>query len=185
MIVARGLSAPADAALKGPRYMQGSTSMTRVGRWTLAGAVVAMMSAGSAPAQIAQAACDRACLRDDAGSVSRCRDQARPQGCTAQSSASARRRTRSTCAPGDGVWKTVTGLGKMQRRYLDPVSGQAGYYGLVDEGGSTAVVTVRLRVENRTAHRGRMVSRARQRSRPERTAAARTAAGQSATIPTT
>ncbi len=29
---------------------------------------------------------------------------------------------------GTGVWKTVTGLGKMQRRYLDPVSEQAGYY---------------------------------------------------------
>src|SRR5262245_37850322 len=51
--------------------------------------------------------------------------------------------------PGNGVWKTVTGLGKVQRRYLDPVSGQAAYYGTVEEGGSTAVVTVRVRVENR------------------------------------
>ena len=48
----------------------------------------------------------------------------------------------------DGVWKSVTGLGKMQRRYFDPVSGQAAYYGLVDEGSSSALVTVRLRVEN-------------------------------------
>ena len=52
-------------------------------------------------------------------------------------------------APGGGVWKTVTGLGKMQRRYLDPVSGQAGYYGLLEEGASVALVTVRLRVQNR------------------------------------
>src|SRR6185503_5902093 len=52
-------------------------------------------------------------------------------------------------APGSGLWKTVTGLGKLQRRYLDPVSGQAGYYGLVEEGSSTALVTVRLRVQNR------------------------------------
>jgi len=29
--------------------------------------------------------------------------------------------------PGNGVWKTVTGLGKLQRRYLDPVAGQAAY----------------------------------------------------------
>src|SRR5215212_11863375 len=36
--------------------------------------------------------------------------------------------------PGNGVWKTVTGLGKMQRKYYDPVSGQAGLYGIVDEG---------------------------------------------------
>src|SRR2546428_10955903 len=31
-------------------------------------------------------------------------------------------------APGSGVWKSVTGLGKVQRRYVDAVSGQAGYY---------------------------------------------------------
>jgi len=28
---------------------------------------------------------------------------------------------------GTGVWKTATALGKIQRRYLDPVSGQAGF----------------------------------------------------------
>jgi hypothetical protein len=51
--------------------------------------------------------------------------------------------------PPNGVWKTVTGLGKVQRRYLDATSGQAAYYGTVEEGGSTAVVTVRVRVENK------------------------------------
>jgi hypothetical protein len=51
--------------------------------------------------------------------------------------------------PGTGVWKSVTGLGKMQRRYLDPVSGQAGYFGIVEEGSNPAIVTVRVRVENR------------------------------------
>jgi len=51
--------------------------------------------------------------------------------------------------PGAGVWKTVTGLGKVQRRFLDPTSGQAAYYGLVEEGGNPAIVTVRVRVENR------------------------------------
>jgi hypothetical protein len=49
---------------------------------------------------------------------------------------------------GIGVWKTVTGLGAMQRRYLDAVSGQAGYYGIVQEGADSAIVTVRIRVEN-------------------------------------
>ena len=51
--------------------------------------------------------------------------------------------------PGTGVWKTVTALGKVQRRYLDPVSGQAGYFGTVEEGGDSAIVTVRLKVEQR------------------------------------
>ena len=50
---------------------------------------------------------------------------------------------------GTGTWKTVTGLGKLQRRYLDPVSGQAGYFGIVEEGSNSAIVTVRVKVENR------------------------------------
>ena len=51
--------------------------------------------------------------------------------------------------PGNGVWKSVTGLGKVQRKYFDPVSGQAAYYGTVQEGSETAIVTIRVRVENR------------------------------------
>jgi hypothetical protein len=50
---------------------------------------------------------------------------------------------------GSGVWKTVTALGKVQRRYLDPVSGHAGYFGLIEEGGAPAIATVRLKVENK------------------------------------
>ena len=51
--------------------------------------------------------------------------------------------------PGNGVWKTVTGLGKVQRKYFDPVTGQAGLYGIVEEGTTQVIVTVRVRVENR------------------------------------
>jgi hypothetical protein len=50
---------------------------------------------------------------------------------------------------GSGVWKSVTGLGKVQRRFLDPVSGQAAYFGIVEEGASSAIVTARIRVEDR------------------------------------
>jgi hypothetical protein len=50
---------------------------------------------------------------------------------------------------GTGVWKSVTALGKVQRRYLDPVTGNAAYFGTVDEGAEKAIVTVRVRVENR------------------------------------
>jgi hypothetical protein len=50
--------------------------------------------------------------------------------------------------PGKGVWQSVTGLGNVQRRYFDPVTGQAGYFGTVKEGDSTAIVTVRLKVED-------------------------------------
>jgi hypothetical protein len=50
---------------------------------------------------------------------------------------------------GTGLWKTLTGLGKMQRRYFDPVSGQVAYFGLIEESGAPAVVTLRLKVENK------------------------------------
>ncbi len=45
-----------------------------------------------------------------------------------------------------GVWKSVTALGSIQRRFFDPVQGQAGYYGTVMMGQEEAVVAVRLKV---------------------------------------
>ena len=50
---------------------------------------------------------------------------------------------------GNGVWKSVTALGSVQRRYMDPVSGQAAYFGTVEEGSNSAIVTARIKVENR------------------------------------
>jgi len=50
---------------------------------------------------------------------------------------------------GTGTWKSVTGLGSIQRRYLDPVSGQAAYFGVVNEGAGSAIVTVRVKVDRR------------------------------------
>jgi len=54
-----------------------------------------------------------------------------------------------TVRPGTGTWQSVTALGKLQRRYLDSVSGQAGYFGLVEEKDGPAIVTLRLRVVQR------------------------------------
>jgi hypothetical protein len=51
---------------------------------------------------------------------------------------------------GKGIWQSATALGPVQRRYIDPVSSQAAYYGLLDEAGRMAVVTARLRIEDRT-----------------------------------
>jgi hypothetical protein len=50
---------------------------------------------------------------------------------------------------GTGTWQSVTALGDIQRRYLDPVSGQAAYFGLVEESGKPAVVSVRVKVVDR------------------------------------
>jgi hypothetical protein len=50
---------------------------------------------------------------------------------------------------GTGVWQTVTGLGRVQRRYFDPVTGQAAFFGIVNEGANEAIVGVRVRVERK------------------------------------
>jgi hypothetical protein len=51
--------------------------------------------------------------------------------------------------PGNGTWKSVTGLGRIGRRYYDPVSGQAAYYGTLMEGETEVLATVRVRVEDK------------------------------------
>jgi hypothetical protein len=48
---------------------------------------------------------------------------------------------------GQGLWASMTGLGSIQRRYLDSVQSQAGYYGTVMLGEEEAVVALRLKVE--------------------------------------
>jgi len=51
--------------------------------------------------------------------------------------------------PGTGLWQSAKALGKLQRRYFDPESGQAGYFGTLEDASGTAIVTVRLKVEDR------------------------------------
>jgi hypothetical protein len=48
--------------------------------------------------------------------------------------------------PGTVLWESATALGKLQRRYFDAESGQAGYFGTLEEGGGTAIATLRLKV---------------------------------------
>lgn len=110
----------------------------------VAAAIAAAVAANPASAQ---ATCDRACLR---GALDRYLAAVVRHDPAAAPLAIGMRQTENAVnvRPGTGVWKTVTGLGKLQRYYLDEVSGQAAYYGIVEEGRSSAVVTVRIRVEN-------------------------------------
>ncbi len=50
---------------------------------------------------------------------------------------------------GTGAWQSVTGLGEVQRHFIDTVSGQAAYFGLVEESGKPAIVSVRVKVVDR------------------------------------
>jgi hypothetical protein len=51
-------------------------------------------------------------------------------------------------ALGTGLWRSATALGELQRRYFDPVTEQAGYFGTLEEAAGPAIVTLRLKVEN-------------------------------------
>jgi len=119
--------------------------MPRYARWIVCS--VMMMAVGTASAS-AQEACDRACLRtmldQYLNAVIKHDPAAAPLVVGFRQTENA-----INVRPGNGVWKSVTALGAVQRRYLDPVSGQAAYYGTMEESGGTAIVTVRVRVEGR------------------------------------
>jgi len=110
--------------------------------------IAVLVTIGSHEAAVAQAASDRECLHS---TLDRYLDAIVAHDPKKAPLVVGFRQTENAInvAPGRGAWKSVTALGKVQRRYFDPVSGQAGYYGTVIEGGETAVVTVRVRVENR------------------------------------
>jgi len=111
-------------------------------------AAIAIVMAGAWTDASAQASCDRVCLRTMLDQYLAAVVKHDP---TAAPLVVGFRQTENAInvRPGNGVWKTVTGLGAVQRRYLDAVTGQAAYYGTVEEGSATAIVTVRVRVENR------------------------------------
>ena len=111
-------------------------------------AAIAIVMASAWTDASAQASCDRVCLRTMLDQYLAAVVKHDP---TAAPLVVGFRQTENAInvRPGNGVWKTVTGLGAVQRRYLDAVTGQAAYYGTVEEGSATAIVTVRVRVENR------------------------------------
>jgi hypothetical protein len=114
----------------------------------LAVLVCAFVASGGPTTAFAQTACDRACLRSALDQYLAAVVKHDP---AAAPLLTGFRQTENAVNVrlGNGVWKTVTGLGKVQRRYLDPVNSQAAYYGIVEEGSSSAIVTVRVRVDNR------------------------------------
>lgn len=103
---------------------------------------------GSASAFAAPSACDRACLKTTLDQYLNAVVTHNPS--SAPLFAGFRQTENAVVVKlGTGVWKSVTGLGKVQRRYLDAVSGQAAYFGIVEEGSSSAIVTARIKVEDR------------------------------------
>ena len=120
--------------------------MLRDLRWITGAVIVVAVVAGSASAQTT---CDRACLRTMLDQYLTAVVKHDP-GAAPLVVGFRQTENAINVRPGNGgVWKSVTALGKVQRRFFDATTGQAGYYGTVEEGSSTAIVTVRVRVENK------------------------------------
>jgi len=49
--------------------------------------------------------------------------------------------------PGGGIWETNTGMGSLDRRYYDPQTSQAEFFGTMREGDKQAVVSLRMKVQ--------------------------------------
>jgi len=96
----------------------------------------------------AQAACDRTCL---IGALNQYLAAVVKHDPSAAPLFAVFRQTENAVVvlPGNGLWKSVTALGKVQRRFADPVTGQAAFFGILEEGQASAVATLRLRVEDR------------------------------------
>jgi len=92
--------------------------------------------------------CDRACLKTTLDAYLSAVVKHAPAAATLMIGY---RETQNSIAvrPGGGLWKTATALGAVQRRYLDPVTGQAAFFGIVDEGSEKAVVNLRVKVDDR------------------------------------
>src|SRR4051812_14875062 len=119
-------------------------SMSSLTKWIAAASIVLIGGTTTG----AQSDCDRACLKTALDQYLAAVVKHDPAA--APLALGFRQTENAVNVPaGGGAWKTVTALGKVQRRYLDAVSGQAGYYGIVEEGGGSAIVTVRVRVQNR------------------------------------
>jgi hypothetical protein len=108
--------------------------------------MLAALALSAAPTQ----ACDRTCLTK---ALDRYLDAVVAHDPTKAGLAKTARETLNGAehARADGLWKNATALGVVQRRYADPVSGQAAYFGLIEEAGAPgpALVSLRIKVERR------------------------------------
>jgi hypothetical protein len=108
--------------------------------------LLAALAFGSATAQAAT--CDRACLKTTLdrylAAVVKHDPAAAPLSAGFRQTENAQVRLAGT-----GLWQSARALGALQRRYFDPVSEQAGYFGTLDDAAGVAIVTLRLKVEDR------------------------------------
>ena len=123
----------------------------RQGNWVQELTLAALLTLGCGmPALVVAAAndCDRACMR---GVLDQYLDAVFRHDATRAPLAANARATENAAplANGAGVWRSVTGYGPVQRRYFDVPEGQAAYFGILNEGASPTVVSLRLKISSR------------------------------------
>lgn len=107
-----------------------------------------MLMTQSAPAQAAEMTCDRSCLisvlQDYLDAVISNQPGDAPL-------AANYRGTENTfeITPGRGMWSSSTAIGAMEHYYGDPVNQSAAFYGLINEGSDQAIVSIRLKIDER------------------------------------
>ena len=110
-------------------------------------AIIALALAAGTNANAA-ASCDRACLKSTLDTyltaLVKHDPKAAPLSLGFRQTENAQVRSAGT-----GLWQSATALGKVQRRYFDAVSQQVAYFGTLDEAAGPAIVTLRLKVEDR------------------------------------
>lgn len=104
----------------------------------------------------AQAACDRACLTKTLDQVLDAMAKHDPKLAPL---AMPFRYTENAevVVPPEGVWKTMSGLGPVQRRYVDAVSGQAVYFGHLEEEKVQNIASLRIKVVDGKVTEGELV----------------------------
>lgn len=94
------------------------------------------------------APCDRACLKSTLDqylkAVVKHDRTAAPLGLGFRQTENA-----AVTLPGTGLWKSMAAIGRLDRRYYDATTGQAGFFGTIEEAAGRAIVTLRLKVEDR------------------------------------
>jgi hypothetical protein len=120
--------------------------MLRAARTLFRTVLIGTLIVAGATAQAAP--CDRACLKATLDQYLRALVKHDP---AAAPLGIAFRQTENAVVslPGTGLWRSVTALGKLDRRYYDATTEQAAYFGTLDEAGGPVIVTLRLRVEDR------------------------------------
>lgn len=116
----------------------------------LMGAVAALMLSSVTAADLPRLpeACDRACLRQVLDAYMAAVFEHDPGAAPLSANHIATENT-AEIHNGEGFWKTVSGYGEVQNRYLDAKNQSAAFFGLVKENGKDQLVSVRIRVDGR------------------------------------